>query len=173
IAADALAILTVAVASIPLMRKLAFINSFWVVSIFLSVVTLHPIILTFVRPPRNEHKPGQISDRIYNGISNALIALGKGSWRWIVVGSFAVVMVFGVYFGHQLKTGDTSPGKALLFDNHPYNVAAQKVNDYVTLASPMIIIAEGKKPEAIKDAKTLNQIDLFQRHMEQGEGATS
>jgi len=70
-------------------------------------------------------------------------------------------------------TGDTSPGKALLFDNHPYNVAAQKVNDHFTLASPMVIIAEGKKPEAIKDAKTLNQIDLFQRHMEQGEGATS
>jgi predicted RND superfamily exporter protein len=173
IAADALAILTVAVASIPLMRKLAFINSFWVVSIFLSVVTLHPIILTFVRPPRHEHKPGQISDRIYNGISNALIALGKGSWRWIVVGSFALTMIFGVYFAHQLKTGDTSPGKALLFDDHPYNVAAQKVNDYFTLASPMVIIAEGKKPEAIKDAKTLNQIDLFQRHMEQGEGATS
>ena len=34
-----------------------------------------------------------------------------------------------------------------------------------------MIIAEGKKPGAIKDAKTLNQLDLFQRYMEQGEGA--
>jgi len=34
-----------------------------------------------------------------------------------------------------------------------------------------VIIAEGKKPEAIKDAKVLEQIDLFQRHMEQGPGA--
>jgi len=173
IAADALAILTIAVASIPLMRKLAFINSFWVISIFLSVVTLHPIILTYVRPPKQQHKANKISDGIYNGISRGLVTIGTGGWRWLVVGVFAGVMVFGMYFGHRLKTGDTSPGKALLFDNHPYNVAAQKVNDHFTLASPMVIIAEGKKPEAIKDAKTLNQIDLFQRHMEQGEGATS
>jgi len=172
IVADGLAILTIAVASIPLMQKLAFVASFWIISIFLSVVTLHPIILTFVRPPK-AHPPGRrISDVIYEGISRGLIAVGQGNLRWFVVGLFAFTMAFGVYFAHKLKTGDTEPGAALLYHDHPYNVAFRKLNEkFVGVASQLVIIAEGKKPEAIKEAKTLNDIELFARHMTQGEGA--
>ena len=39
------------VALIPLIRKVAIFASFWVVSIFISVVTLHPIILSVINPP--------------------------------------------------------------------------------------------------------------------------
>jgi len=171
IAADGAATLTIAVATIPLMQKLAFVAAFWIISIFLSVVTLHPIILSWVKPPRHEIHPNRWSDRMYNSITNGLIALGRGSWRWAVVGTFAVVMAFGLHFGHKLKTGDTEPGAALLYANHPYNVAFRKMNELFVGAANMIIIAEGKKVEAIKDAHTLNQLDLFQRHMEQGPGA--
>lgn len=173
IAADTAATLTIAVATIPLMRKLAFVAAFWIVSIFLSVVTLHPIILSYVRPPRHAPHPGRWSEALYSGITRGLLALGAGSKRWAVVGLFAVTMAFGVYFGHQLKTGDTEPGAALLYADHPYNVAFRRLNEkFVGVASQLIIIAEGKKPGAIQDAQSLDQIDRFQRHMEQGEAAT-
>ena len=61
IIADGLAILTIAVATIPLMQKLAFVAGFWIISIFISVVTLHPIILSFVRPPK-AHRQDNIFD---------------------------------------------------------------------------------------------------------------
>jgi hypothetical protein len=171
IASDALAILTIAVASIPLMQKLAFVASFWIVSIFLSVVTLHPIILSFVKPPKEELASSRMSDAFYNGIARGLMAIAVGNFRWAVVALFAMTMAFGVYFAHHLKTGDTEPGAALLYPDHPYNVAFGKVNAKFLGASQLVIIAEGKRPEAIKEARTLNQLDLFQRHMEQGEGA--
>lgn len=171
IAADGAATLTIAVASIPLMQKLAFVASFWIISIFLSVVTLHPIILSWTRPPKHEHVPGRVSDAIYNSITQGLIRLGSGTMRWYVVIGFALTMVVGLYFAHHLKTGDTEPGAALLYAEHPYNVAFRKINEKFVGASNLVIIAEGKKPEALKDAKTLNQLDLFQRHMEQGAGA--
>lgn len=171
IAADGAATLTIAVATIPLMQKLAFVAAFWILSIFLSVVTLHPIILSWVNPPSHEVKPGRISDAIYNSITRGLIGLGNGMWRWVVVGVFAVVMVFGLYFAHQLKTGDVEPGAALLYAEHPYNTAFRKINEKFFGAANLVIIAEGKKPEALKDANVLNQLDLFQRYMEQGEGA--
>src|SRR5262249_36713929 len=44
ILADGLAILTLLVARIPIIQKLAILCSFWIISIFISVVTLHPII---------------------------------------------------------------------------------------------------------------------------------
>jgi predicted RND superfamily exporter protein len=171
IAADGAATLTIAVATIPLMQKLAFVAAFWILSIFLSVVTLHPIILSWVKPPSHEVKPGRLSDLIYNSITQALIALGTGGWRWAVVGTFAVTMAFGLYFAHHLKTGDVEPGAALLYADHPYNTAFRKVNEKFFGAANLVIIAEGKKPGALKDAHVLNQLDLFQRYMEQGQGA--
>ncbi len=170
IVADGLAIMTIAVATIPLMQKLAFVSAFWIISIFISVVTLHPIILTFVRPPK-EHPEKNAFSRFSNEVGRRLVTLAIGNMRYAVVALFVATMVFGVYYAHQLKTGDTSPGMALLYPDHPYNVATARANQYFIGNSPLVIIAEGKKPGAIKDAKTLNQLDLFQRHMEQGEGA--
>ncbi|MEO8604408.1 MAG: MMPL family transporter [bacterium] len=170
IIADGLAIMTIAVATIPLMQKLAFVSAFWIISIFISVVTLHPIILSFVRPPKI-HNTNNVFSRVANMIGRRLVTLAIGNMRYGVVTVFVATMVFGLYFAHQLKTGDTSPGMALLYPDHPYNVAAAKANQYFIGNSPLVIIAEGKKPGAIKDAKTLDQLDQFQRYMEQGEGA--
>ena len=170
IIADGLAIMTIAVATIPLMQKLAFVSAFWIISIFISVVTLHPIILTFVRPPKS-HNTNNAFNRIAHVIDRHLVTLAIGNKRYGVVALFIATMAFGLYFAHQLRTGDTSPGMALMYPDHPYNVATAKANQYFVGNSPLVIIAEGKKPGAIKDAATLNQLDLFQRHMEQGEGA--
>lgn len=170
ITSDGLAILTIAVASIPLMQKLAFVASFWIISIFFSVVTLHPIILSFVKPP-DEHPQANVFKKGANLFTGALVRLSIGGWRWGVVTLFVATMAFGLYFSHKLKTGDTSPGMALLYPDHPYNVAATKTNSYFVGNTPLVIIAEGKRHGAIKDAKTLNQLDLFQRYMEQGRHA--
>jgi len=170
IASDGLAILTIAVATIPLMQKLAFVAAFWIISIFFSVVTLHPIILSFVRPPR-EHRRDNLFDVLADASGRRLITLAIGNARYVVVGLFIATMIFGLYYGAKLQTGDTSPGMALLYADHPYNVANSTANSYFVGNSPLVIIAEGKKPGAIKDANTLNQLDLFQRHMEQGDSA--
>src|SRR5205809_7615595 len=57
--ADGLAILTLLVARIPIIQKLAILCSFWIISIFISVVTLHPIILSFIPPPAEQHESGR------------------------------------------------------------------------------------------------------------------
>lgn len=170
ILSDGLAILTISVASIPLMQKLAFVASFWIISIFLSVVTLHPIILMYVRPPHTQ-ATGGIADRIYQGICLVLIRLSRGKVRWVVAGSAVAALVTSVVLSAHLKVGDTTMGAALFYPDHPHNVAFRKVNEKFVGASQLVIIAEGKKPGAIKDAPTLRQFDLFQRYMEEGEGA--
>src|SRR5881397_275220 len=48
---DGIGILLVAIAPIPLIQKVAVFSSFWIVSIIISVVTLHPIILSVINPP--------------------------------------------------------------------------------------------------------------------------
>jgi len=114
---------------------------------------------------------GTFFGRVYVGIETSLIWMAQSWRRPVMAAGLVSLLVFGLYFQHQLKVGDMTPGAALLYPGHPYNVAFSKVNEKFVGSSQLVVIAEGKKPEAIKDAKTLNDIDLFQRYMEQGPGA--
>jgi len=90
ILADGLAILTLLVARIPIIQKLAILCSFWIVSIFVSVVTLHPIILSFTPPPEENVSGEGRLERFM-------------SWMMVV----AVAWLFALY-GH-LRLGPIPP----------------------------------------------------------------
>src|SRR6266404_5223432 len=152
ILADGLAILTLLVARIPIIQKLAILCSFWIISIFISVVTLHPIILSFTPPPAEEHLSGRTPlERCMSWLM--VVAIAWLFWLygyipgWPVAALLAVTLVallaFGLYFQHWLKVGDTTPGAALLYPNHPYNIAFGKVNEKFLGASQLVMIAEG------------------------------
>jgi predicted RND superfamily exporter protein len=222
--ADGLATLTLLVASIPLIQKLSILCSFWIISIFVSVVTLHPIILAYTPPPREfasgkgplerfmawmmivtvcwlfwlyGHFPtatwftlpliggvgllgtffgivaacgifdsllgapppvyGQLAvgmckaidgvgvffNRVYVVIEKTLIWLAESWRRPVVLVSLILLLGFGLYFQSKLKVGDATPGGALLYADHPHNVAFRKVNEKFTGASQLVVIAEG------------------------------
>ncbi|MDG2308917.1 MAG: MMPL family transporter [Candidatus Binatia bacterium] len=170
IVADGIAILTLIVARIPIIQKLAVLCSFWIISIFVSVVTLHPIILSYVKPPKHlatHHGQKGIFARGYDKFEAFLIYCSTGPRRgWMAV-FLVFLLAFGFFFAQKVRPGDTSPGKALLYDDHPYNVAFDVVNDRFVGASQLIVIAEGKKSGALKDPATLNSLDLFARYMKQ------
>jgi predicted RND superfamily exporter protein len=215
---DGIAILLVALAPIPLIQKVAVFSSLWIASILVSVVTLHPIILSVTNPPgvHETAYPGWartlghillaigtvvvavvtgsaahdllgtvglaiaiavglalyfFESQIYNGITHAVIAASAGSRRWIVFGfSIALFLVLPI-FGWKLKVGDMTPGAALLFPDHPYNVAFQKLNDKFLGASQLVIIADTGKPDGLKDVAPLNTMEELADHMEAVQGA--
>jgi predicted RND superfamily exporter protein len=168
IASDGLAILTLALAHIPLIQKLAYVSSFWVATISISVVTLHPIILYFIPPPRHDPKAGtRFSDHLYNAINRAMVKISSGGYRYVVIGGFSVFMIVGMIYAQNLKIGDVSLGKALLYDSHDYNVSYDKVNEKFVGASQLVILAEGEKEGVIKDPQVLQTLEKFQRYMEQ------
>lgn len=171
IVADGIAILTLIVARIPIIQKLAILCSFWIISLFVSVVTLHPIILAYVNPPKHQEEPEEkgFFSRGYDRFEAFLVWCSTGPRRGWMAAFLVVLLLFGFYCAQKVKPGDTSPGKALLYDDHPHNVAFDKVNEKFVGASQLIVIAEGKKPEALKDAQSLNSLDLFARHMKQSD----
>jgi predicted RND superfamily exporter protein len=180
IVTDGLGVLTIAVCTIPIMQKLAFFSSFWIISIFFSVVTLNPILVYLFPAPNGNGKgkgDGEASDdnslpvrrveRLYERVCGSFIFLTE-SWRkWLVAGIMIFICVVGGFYSSKLKVGDTSAGKAILYDDHPYNVAAKKVNSDFVGNSQLIVIAEGKKKGAMKDADSLRMLEDLQVH---GEG---
>jgi predicted RND superfamily exporter protein len=168
ILADGFAILTLALAHIPLIQKLAYVSSFWIFTIFISVVTLHPIILYYIPPPPHDPKAGKrFSDKLYNTVNRAMVRISQGNARYAVLGGFTIALVVGMVYARHLKIGDVSIGKALLHNDHPYNVAYDNINREFVGASQLVILAEGKEPGVIKDPTVLQTLEKFQRHMEQ------
>jgi len=207
------------VALVPLIRKVAIFASFWIVSIFISVVTLHPIILSVINPPGVRAASaasragayatmavsaalalwavvalqawkllspggwavvallavvlGRWSEPIYRGITAAVIAMSDGWRRWMMLAATVVFLVGGWSYGRTLRVGDMTPGAALLFPDHPYNVAYRKHNEDFLGASQLIVIADTHKADGMKNVEPLTVIEEFADHMETAEGAAA
>ncbi len=221
IVTDGIGLLIVAVAPIPLIQKIAIFASFWVVSIFISVVTLHPIILSYINPPpdiRHEIEKAQpplpiwvgtailaawtvvmIAAQAYLGI-HVFLAFGIWApvfgWYWLAYcekiypaltqlvidasegwrRQFVIALTVALYlllpvWGWTLKVGNMTPGAALLFPDHSYNVAYKKLNDKFLGASQLIVVVDTMKPNGIKEASALNTMEELADYMETTEGA--
>jgi predicted RND superfamily exporter protein len=170
---DGLGILLVAVAPIPLIQKVALFAAFWIVSIFISVVTLHPIILSYIDPPpppTGEEK-NRLSERFYVAVTDGVIWASEGWRRWAVI-VLTLVMGIGAFaLGRQLKVGDMTPGAALLFADHPYNQAYEYLDDHFLGSNQLIAIADTKSPDQIKTRVPLELMEEYGEEMEQVEGA--
>ncbi len=174
IAADALALVTLAVARIPVIQNLAFIASFWILTIVVSVITLHPVLLTFLPPPHRDPKAGtRLSDRFYARMCRLLIWLSQENRRYGSVVMLILSLTIGLYLSSKLQVGTVSMGEALMYPDHPYTIAARKVTEKFIGTSQMIVIAEGQVKNALKQETVLTAIEAFQWHMKQHGAAGS
>jgi uncharacterized protein len=172
IAADALALLTLAVARIPVIQNLAYVSSFWILTITVSVITLHPVLLTFIPPPQHDPKTGtRLSDRFYEGMCRLLVWFSQDNRRYISVVALILSLTLGLYLSHQLSVGTVSIGEAIMYPDHPYNIASRKVGEKFLGASQMVVVIEGKEDEAIKNEDVLRSMEEFQYFMRQQGGA--
>ena len=168
---DAVGVLFIAVATIPLMQHLAYFCSFWIISIFITVPTLTPVLLSYLKPLNVKHSTGNGVGRIYKGIAHMLMKPTMGKKRYVVIGFIAFILVAGIPYSLQLKVGDTQAGAALLFPEHPYNKAFRFFNQKFVGGNQLVIIAEGKEQGAIKSREALEAIEDLQRYMETEGGA--
>lgn len=168
---DAVGLLLISVATIPIMRQLGFFSSFWVMTILITVPMLNPLLLSFIKPPKAAKIERQTGGRVYSKISRFLVRPSEGRNRWVVVGIIAAILVFGGIYSHNLKIGDTEAGSAILFPEHPYNEAFRFFNENFVGATQLIIMAEGKEEGAIKNYDTLKSMEDFQHFMETEGGA--
>jgi hypothetical protein len=231
IVTDGIGLLVVAVAPIPLIQKVAIFASFWVVSIFISVVTLHPIILSYIDPPPEHHAealaahtvplwrgwlilgafvaagvgvkllgsagvslplvgvpgggvgllvaiPGiawfwhHYAERIYPSVTHYVIQASEGVRRWMIIALTILLFIGGWSYARTLKVGDMTPGAALLFPDHPYNVAFRVLNEKFLGASQLIVITDTLRPDGIKDPASLAVMEEFANYMEGARGAS-
>jgi predicted RND superfamily exporter protein len=102
-----------------------------------------------------------------------LVWLSQGSWRYLSVVALVLSLTVGLYLSSKLGVGTVSIGEAIMYSNHPYNIAFRKVSEKFLGASQMVVVVEGKMEGAIKSEAVLRAMEDFQWYMEQQGGAAS
>jgi predicted RND superfamily exporter protein len=103
IVTDGIGLLIIAVAPIPLIQKVAIFSAFWIVSIFISVVTLHPVILSYIEPPpQTAHVQKTVPVNIW--IARVIVGVVVGSavglhWRGVIGSSFVTFLITAPVLG--------------------------------------------------------------------------
>src|SRR5438094_662218 len=145
--ADGLAILTLLVARIPIIQKLAILCPFWIISIFVLVLMLHPIILCFPHVLLVGDKTLRAAllcpDHPYN------VAFGKVNEKFFGASQLIIIAEGKAYCteGGKPCAGD---GCKLCHPEEPGACGTETCE---------------QRQGAIKDAETLNHLDLFGRYM--------
>ena len=111
-------------------------------------------------------------ERAYVSWTRWVVAATQGQRRWVVIAITVAMFFIFPMWGWTLKVGDMTPGAALLFPDHPYNIAYNKLNEKFLGASQLIVVADTMKPDGVKGAGALNAMDEFADHMQSAKGAS-
>ncbi|MGV8075045.1 MAG: RND family transporter [Syntrophobacteraceae bacterium] len=172
---DGLGCLTIAIATIPLMQKLAYVASFWVISILVAVTILNPVILSLLPAPPIEDKVKVKNwlgkrkfsawNRLYQAFMEGLLHLSGHRLKWVSLTVILVLVGLGFYTATHLKIGDSSAGGAILYPDHPYNQGEKWMNKNFVGGSRLVVVLQGKQKGAIKDHKTLQTMEKLANFM--------
>jgi len=166
IVTDALGILFIAVAPIPIIQKLAFMCGFWAISIIFSGLFFAPLLISLFKPSKNIQKIVDTERGAVQWILGIIARTGFG--RSTVVTSIIVVFlaIYCSIEASRVKIGDVNPGSPLLWEDSNYNIAINQINENFPGTEELYVLVEGEKPLAVENPRFLQVLDSFQRYME-------
>jgi uncharacterized protein len=163
ILADAAGILVLGVATIPLVRKVAFFASFWGFSNIFTILILVPLLLDILPTPKiTKH---YVPHWMASGLHWVGESCTSRRGRWVVFAIAAVVVVLGIQQAVKLPIGYTEPGSPLLWQDSDFNVSSRHINRSYGGSNELVIYLQGDHANAMKDPKLLALLDDFSHYM--------
>lgn len=163
--ADSGCVLIVALTPIPLLQKIAYIGTVWILTIAISAVILTPVLLSWFSGRQKYLHPIKITT-ILDKILNVAAYVVTSKLRYLVVAMVAVVFVVGTFYSFKLKVGDANPGSPILWPNSSYNTDAANINRQFQGSDRMFVVVAGNKEGSLKEPEVLDNMANFQRYME-------
>ena len=166
IATDAIGIVLMAVAPIPIIQKVAYMSVFWACSNIFSGLIFAPILLSFFPPPCNipeiVNTERGATHKVLGYIAKAVV--GRGAVVILICG--ITIAVFAGIKAYNIGVGDVHPGSPILWPDSNYNMTIAGINKNFPGTEELYVIVEGEGPRAVESPGFLRILNSFQRHME-------
>jgi predicted RND superfamily exporter protein len=163
--ADAGCVLVVALTPIPLLQKISFIGTVWILTIFVSALVLTPVMLSWFRPEKRYLHPFNITP-VLDRILHLCAVIVTTRWRYAVLGGAGLAFVLAALYATGLKVGDANPGSPILWPDAPYNRDAARINQQFQGSDRMFVVVAGKRDGALREPAVLESMSRFQKYME-------
>ncbi|HKX94536.1 MAG TPA: MMPL family transporter [Methylibium sp.] len=165
IVADAGCVLVVALTPIPMLEKISYIGTVWILSIFVSALLMTPVMLSFFKGGQRPVHPVNIRP-VLDAILGACAGVVTTRWRYAVLGLSAIVFAVSGWYAFNLKVGDANPGSPILWPDSSYNRDATDINRQFQGSDRMFVVVAGKEKGAMREPEVLDSMASFQRYME-------
>lgn len=165
IVADAGCVLVVALTPIPMLEKISYIGTVWILSIMFSAMVLTPVLLSWCGVRKRQVHPLNVMPLLHRilGLCSAIVT---SRLRFTVVLGAAVVFVVSGLYAFKLKVGDANPGSPILWPDSTYNQDATAINHKFQGSDRMFVVVAGKHEGALKEPSVLEGMERFQKYME-------
>ncbi|MFQ5351619.1 MAG: MMPL family transporter, partial [Candidatus Binatia bacterium] len=167
---DALGVLVIILVPILMLQKLAITASFWILAITISELLLNPIIYDLLNAPEEEivskRSKGAFYRLIESFASMTLSPRGRAATlvMWVLLSGVCATQ------WTKLTIGDPTSASPLLNVDSPYNASHTKIQGKFGGVEPLIVVAEGRDKNAMKDPQALHTMEKFQRFLERDPG---
>ncbi len=165
VVADAGCVLVVALTPIPLLQKISFIGTVWVLTIFVSALVLTPVMLSWYRPERGHIHPINLA-HLLDKLLSVCASIVTTRWRYGVLAGAGVAFALSAVYAFNLKVGDANPGSPILWPDSRYNRDAAAINGKFQGSDRMFVVVAGNDKGALREPAVLDSMNRFQKYME-------
>jgi len=132
-----------------------------------SRVERRDALIDIVRAVNTTLEPPKIADEIVEPfIFSATDAILSHTGRIVTIAAWVSLTVVSLFFLKDVTIGDPTAASPLLWPDSPYNLSHTTIQEKFGGVEPLIIVAEGKDRDAMKDPHTLHTMEKFQRYLE-------
>lgn len=165
VATEMAGFLVVGLAKIILMKQVAMIMTFWMMTIVLEGVMV-PIICSYMPFKKGKgHINGGGREEWLARVNMAVARSVMKSGRYVAVVVIAGVVVIGSWQTSRLKVGDPTPGSPILWPSHTYNQDQGLINDKFNASSENFVLYYEGSVESVYDPVVLKTFENFSQHM--------
>ena len=164
---DAFGVLVIMMVPIVMLRKLAIVSSFWILAITVAEIFLNPIVYYYLRAPDKEVVLAR--DRgWYKSLINRITDWNLSpSGKVMTLAFWGLLLVAGgLRLSQGVIVGDPTSASPLVWEDSPYNLSHSHIQEKFGGVEPLIVVAEGKDRDAMKDPGVLRTMEKFQRYLE-------
>ena len=166
ITTDAFGVLVILLVPVIMLQKLAITASWWILAITISEMLLNPIVYYYLKAPEPELVVLRERGGFRKGIERFVGMLLTSTGRVVTMVAWIGAALIALYFVRGLTIGDPTSASPLLWIDSPYNVAHKEIQEKFGGVEPLIVVAEGLDKDAMKDPRTLREMETFQRFLE-------
>jgi len=166
---DALGIVLIAVAPVPMMQKLAYLCGFWAFSNILTGLIFTPIFIALSASwhPKNVDKLVEMDKGFIQRSLGFIATLGHGKAGWITFIVTIFLTAFTGYHASKVAIGDIHPGSSLFRTESFFNVSVDQMNKNFPGTEELFIIIQGEGVRPVENPGFLRVLNSFQRYMEE------